>query len=99
MQALIQQHHAHAKNQMKMKANKYRTERSFTVGTCDYVKLQPYVQPSVAARSNQKLAYWFFGPYLITEKIGSVAYKLQLPPSPTVHPIFHFSQLKGVVPS
>lgn len=81
-----------------MQADKNRTERSFDVGTWVYVKLLPYVQSSVAIRSNQKLSYWFFGPYLITKKIGSVAYKLQLPPSSTVHPIFYVSQLKGVVP-
>jgi hypothetical protein len=81
-----------------MQADKNRTERSFSVGTWVYVKLQPYVQTSVAARANQKLSFRFFGPYVITEKIGSVAYKLQLPPSSTVHLIFHVSQLKGAVP-
>jgi hypothetical protein len=63
-----------------------------------YVKLQPYVQTSVAPRSNQKLAYCFFGPYLITEKIGNVAYKLKLPDTSMVHPVFHVSQSKIVVP-
>lgn len=81
MQILIQQHLVRAKNRMKMQADKQRTERSFDVGNWVYVKLQLYVQSSVAARSNQKLSYRFFGPYKITEKIGLVAYKLQLPSS------------------
>jgi hypothetical protein len=52
MQALIQQQLARAQNRMKLQADKHRTERSFEVGTWVYVKLQPYVQTSVAARAN-----------------------------------------------
>jgi hypothetical protein len=76
MQSLIQQHLARAKNRMKMQADKNHTECSFDVSTWVYVKLQPYVQTSVANRANQKLSFRFFGPYLITKKIGTVAYKL-----------------------
>jgi hypothetical protein len=83
---------------MKMQANKNRTERSFPVGTWVYVKLQPYVQTTNAARANQKLSYRFFGPYLIIEKVGSVAYKLQLPSTSAIYLVFHVSQLKAAIP-
>jgi hypothetical protein len=42
-----------------------------------------------------KLAPHYIGPFPILEKCGSVAYKLELPPSLVrVHDIFHVSQLK-----
>ena len=63
MQSLIHHQLGRAKNRMKTQADKSRTECSFSVGTWVYLKLQPYVQSSVAARANQKLAYGFFGPY------------------------------------
>lgn len=44
-------------------------------------------------RSSKKLDYQRIGPYKILKKIGSHAYKLQLPPSMKIHPVFHVNLL------
>jgi hypothetical protein len=85
------------KQHMKSQADKRRSEREFQVGDKVYLKLQSYVQSSVATRANHKLSFKYFGPYTILERVEKVAYKLQLPPSATVHPVVHVSQLKGSV--
>jgi hypothetical protein len=43
---------------------------------------------------HQKLASHFYGPYLILEKCGPIAYKLQLLENAHIHLIFHVSRLK-----
>ena len=91
---LIQQHLSRAQQHMKSQADKGHSERHFDVGTLVYLKLQPYIQTSVAARSNQKLAFRFYGPFKILQRVGNVAYKLDLPAHCKIHPVVHVSQLK-----
>lgn len=99
MADLVQQHLARAQHRMKRQADQHRSERSFNVGDKVFLKLQPYVQSSLAPRANQKLAFKYFGPFPVIAKVGQVAYKLQLPASSNIHPVFHVSQLKKMIGS
>lgn len=99
LQSVIQQQLLRASQRMKQHADLKRSERVFDIGDLVYVKLQPYVQTFLAPRSNQKLAYKYFGPFKVLERVGRVAYKLELPPEARIHPTIHVSQLKKHVPS
>ena len=70
MQQLIQQHLLRAQRKMKFQADKKRSFRSFNVGDSVYVKIQPYVQTSLAMRSSNKHSFRFFGPFKIEARIG-----------------------------
>jgi hypothetical protein len=51
--SLIQQHLHRASARMKQHADKGRTERNFQVGDKVFLKLQPYIQSSLAPRANK----------------------------------------------
>ncbi|XP_071923203.1 uncharacterized protein [Coffea arabica] len=84
---------------MKQIADARRSDKEFTVGDMVYVKLHPYKQHSLKSSSCQKLAPRYFGPFPVIERVGKVAYKLQLPGHARIHPTFHVSLLKKKIGS
>lgn len=95
METLIRQHLLRAQACMKHQADKNRSERSFNIGDLVYVKLQPYIHSSVAKRACHKLSFKYFGPFPVLARFGQVAYKLLLPETSQIHPVFHVSAAQG----
>ena len=87
-----------AQNRMKQQTYQHRSERIFDVGDWIFLWLQPYKQMSLKqAKKDNKLSPKYYGPYKVLQKIGNMAYKLELPVSSRVHPVFHVSCSKKVI--
>jgi hypothetical protein len=83
-----------AKSRQETYANKRHQPLEFEDGNHVYFKVSP-MKGVKRFGVKGKLAPRYIGPFPIFEKCGTVAYKLDLPPSMTgVHNIFHVSQLK-----
>lgn len=70
--------------------NKKHREQTFQIG--DRVMLAAKNIRSL--RPHRKLDAKYYGPFEILERIGRVAYKLQLPEAYSIHPTFHVSLLE-----
>jgi hypothetical protein len=74
--------------------NKRHRPLEFEVGNHVYLRVSP-MKGVKRFGVKGKLAPHYIGPFAILEKCGTVAYKLELPPSLAgVYDIFHVSQLK-----
>jgi hypothetical protein len=83
-----------AKSRQETYANKRHRPLEFEVRNHVYLRVSP-MKGVKRFGVKGKLAPRYIRPFTILEKCGTVAYKLDLPPSLTgVHDIFHESQLK-----
>jgi hypothetical protein len=83
-----------AQARMKKYVDANRTERQLEIGDMVYIKMQPYRMAAFGIRQSIKLTSKFYGPFRVLQKVGKLAYKLQLPEGVKIHPVFHVSQLK-----
>ncbi|GJR24280.1 putative reverse transcriptase domain-containing protein [Tanacetum coccineum] len=82
------------RDHQKSYANKRRKPREFSVGDYVLLKVSPW-KGVVRFRKKGKLAPRFVGPFEIIEKVGYVAYRLDLLEELNgVHDMFHVSNLK-----
>ena len=82
-----------AQSQKKSYADRRRRPLEFEVGEHIFLKVMPK-RGVVSFDKRGKLSPRFIGPFEILERVGTVVYRLALPPSLLVfHGVFHVSML------
>ena len=87
-----------AQDRQKSYADKRRKDLEFEVGDRVFLKLSP-LKGVVRFGKRGKLSPRYIGPFEIVERIGPVAYRLDLPEELSrVHNVFHISMLRKYIP-
>ncbi|MCF8701926.1 DDE-type integrase/transposase/recombinase, partial [Corynebacterium sp. MC-10] len=86
-------HLAKAAKRMKKFADRTRRPTNYKVGDLVMVKFNPR-QFKALRGINPNLVRKYEGPFRIIAKVGKISYRLELPPTLKIHPVFHASVLK-----
>lgn len=87
----LKNHLHQAQNKMSVQMNKHYRELYFEVGEMIYLRVWPFRLKPLANKQNEKLSTRYISPYWISDKIGSIAYKLELPHIVWIHLIIYIS--------
>jgi len=94
---IIQERLKAAQSRQKSYADIRRRKLEFQVDDWVFLRVSP-MKGVMRFGKKGKLSPRYVGPYRVTQRIGQVAYRLELPPEMSlVHPVFHVSMLKKVV--
>ncbi|KAK8987271.1 hypothetical protein V6N11_027027 [Hibiscus sabdariffa] len=95
---LIRDRLKQAFDRQKSYADRRRKDIEFAVGDQVFLKVSSWKKVLRFGR-NGKLSPSFIGPYRILERVGTVAYRLELPPQLSrIHNVFHVSMLRQYRP-
>ena len=95
---LIRQMIRTVQSRQKSHADNRKKDLEFEVGDKVFLKIIP-LKVSLMAGKGKKLQSRFVGLYKIIQRVGNVAYKLELPLTLSrIHDVFHVSMLKKYHP-
>ena len=76
---------------MSQQANAHRRDLQLELGSLVLLRLQTYRKTTLATRLSHTLAKRYYGPFKVLERVGAVAYRLDVPLGCKIHPVFHIS--------
>ncbi|RVW80783.1 Transposon Tf2-11 polyprotein [Vitis vinifera] len=95
--SLIKERLKAAQNRQKSYVDNHRRDLEFEVGDHVFLKVSP-MKSIMRFEENGKLSPRCVGPFEVLEKVGTLPYKVALPPSPSkIHNAFHVSTLRKYI--
>jgi hypothetical protein len=80
-----------AQQNQQQQSNRHRNDTEFEAGQKVWLSTSNL---RLASKITPKLSPRWIGPFLILEKLSPLNYRLELPPTLTIHPVFHISKLR-----